>query len=96
MLGKGRYLQLALINKHWHSLYTQLYPDCKTAVAAAAATVQLLAWARDCGYVWNARTAFLIAKGGHLEVLQWARANGCPWDAWTCAGSAKRGHLKVC
>src|SRR6476469_3022876 len=66
-LGKGRYLQLATITTAWHSLCTRLFPDRKTAGAAMAVSVSLLAWARDSGYQLTWRTAELIAKCGHLE-----------------------------
>jgi hypothetical protein len=92
----GRYLQLALVSRGWHSLYTQLRPDHRrTAVAAAVTTVPLLAWARDNGLPWDERTAGRIATGGHLEVLQQARADGCPWDKQVCNTAAIHGHLEL-
>jgi hypothetical protein len=48
-------------------------------VATFVRSVSILAWARENGCLWNARTFNAAAAGGHLEVLQWARANGCPW-----------------
>jgi len=60
-------------------------------------SVALMAWAKDTGCPWEARTCAHVARGGHLEVLQWARARDpqCPWDATTCAAAAGAGHLAV-
>ena len=51
-------------------------------------SVSRLAWAKERGCPWDARTCAHAAWKGHLEVLQWARANGPPWDEWTCAYAA--------
>jgi hypothetical protein len=39
-------------------------------------SVGQLAWARENGCPWEARTCIFVAKGGNLETLQWARAHG--------------------
>jgi hypothetical protein len=93
-LGDGRYLQLAMVSKDWRSLSTQLFPGRKTAVTAVM-SAKLLAWARDSGCAFTARSAALAAGAGHLEALQWLRANGCAWDEGVCAAAAKAGHLAV-
>jgi len=54
-----------------------------------------LAWARDNGCPWEAKTCSLAALRGHLEALQWARDNDCPWDLETCVDAALGGHLEV-
>ena len=64
-------------------------------VATFVRSVSILAWARENGCLWNARTFNAAAAGGHLEVLQWARANGCPWVEGTCGEAAKGGDLEV-
>jgi hypothetical protein len=64
-------------------------------VATLVRSVSILAWARENGCLWNARTFNAAAAGGHLEVLQWARANGCPWVEGTCGEAAKGGDLEV-
>ena len=64
-------------------------------VATFVRSVSILAWARENGCLWNARTFNAAAAGGHLEVLQWARANGCPWVEGTCGEAAKGGDLDV-
>jgi hypothetical protein len=58
-------------------------------------SVERLAWARDNGCRWNARTSARIARSGRMEVLTWAREHGCEWDVWTCAEAAEAGHLDV-
>jgi len=58
-------------------------------------TVELLAWAKENGCPWVARTCAMIALHGHLEVLRRARELECPWDASTCAAAAGGGHLAV-
>jgi hypothetical protein len=42
-------------------------------------SVERLAWARDNGCPWTAKTFALAAEEGSLKVLQWAREHGCPW-----------------
>ena len=58
-------------------------------------SVQRLAWARDNGCPWNARTSALAARSGHVEVLRWAREHLCDWNERTCAEAAYGGHLEV-
>jgi hypothetical protein len=58
-------------------------------------SVERLAWARDNGCPWNARTSALAARNGHVEVLRWAREHGCDWDEMTCEQAAAGGHLEV-
>ena len=58
-------------------------------------SVSRLAWAKERGCPWDARTCAHAAWKGHLEVLHWARANGAPWDAMTCRYAALCGHLEV-
>jgi hypothetical protein len=48
-------------------------------------SVELLAWAKENGCPWVARTCALIAQQGHLPVPRRARELDCPWDASTCA-----------
>jgi hypothetical protein len=91
----GRYLQLASVSRGWRSLYAQLCPDHRSTFAAAVTALPLLAWARDLGLPWTARTAARIAVGGHLEVLQQARADGCPWDNMVCNAAAAFNHLEL-
>ena len=54
-----------------------------------------LAWAKDNGCPWEARTCELAARGGHLDALKRARKLGCGWDRWTCARAAAGGHLEA-
>ena len=56
-------------------------------------SVGRLAWAKERGCPWNAKTFMCIAEDGNLEVAKWAKERGCPWDEWTCTGAAKSGHL---
>jgi hypothetical protein len=58
-------------------------------------SVELLAWAKENGCPWVARTCAVNARHGHLRVLRRARELDCPWDAWTCAVAAQGGHLEV-
>jgi hypothetical protein len=58
-------------------------------------SAERLAWARDNGCPWDARTSALAAKFGRLAVLKWAREHGCDWDERTCANAAVGGHLEV-
>jgi hypothetical protein len=58
-------------------------------------SVERLAWAKDNGCPWEAKTCFEAAAGGKLEVVQWAREHDCPWDVLTCAWAAEGGHLDV-
>ena len=51
-------------------------------------SVERLAWAKDNGCPWNARTFALATCSGRVQVLRWAREHGCDWDAWTCANAA--------
>ena len=64
-------------------------------VATFVRSVSILAWARENGCLWNARTFNAAAAGGHLEVLQWARANGCSWSKRTCLGAMEDGHVEL-
>ena len=57
--------------------------------------MERLAWAKNSGCPWVARTFAIAALGEHLEVLQWARDHGCPWDARTCEAAARGGYLEV-
>ena len=58
-------------------------------------SVSRLAWAKERGCPWNAKTFMCIAEDGNLEVAKWAKERGCPWDEWTCTQAAKGGHLEV-
>ena len=58
-------------------------------------SVELLAWAKDNGCPWKARTCALATAGGNLKVLQYAREHGCPWSKATCEYAARGGHLAV-
>ena len=58
-------------------------------------SVEHLAWARDNGCPWVARTFTHVAMGGDLEVLQWAWELACPWDEQSCACAAMGGRLEV-
>ena len=58
-------------------------------------SIRRLAWARERGCPWDAKTFACIAKGGNVEVARWAKERGCPWDERTCAEAAGEGHLEV-
>jgi hypothetical protein len=55
-------------------------------------SVERLAWAKDNGCPWVARTFELDAVGGNLE---WARTHDCPWDERACALAAMGGRLEL-
>jgi len=57
--------------------------------------VELLAWAKEYGCPWVARTCTVIARHGNLQVLRRARELDCTWDALTCSAAAEGGHLEV-
>ena len=58
-------------------------------------SVERLAWAKDNGCPWIARTCQVIARHGNLQVLRRARELDCSWDVSTCAAAAEGGHLEV-
>jgi len=58
-------------------------------------SIELLAWAKENGCPWVARTCAVIARHGNLQVLRRARGHDCPWDSSTCAAAAEGGHLEV-
>ena len=48
------------------------------AEAAGRGELNLMQWARQHKFDWDARTCANAAGGGHMEVLQWAFDHGCP------------------
>ena len=58
-------------------------------------SVERLAWAKDNGCPWNARTSAIAARSGRVNLLRWAREHGCEWDEVTCEEAAMHGHLEV-
>ena len=58
-------------------------------------SIERLAWARENGCPWVARTFALAAAEGHLKVLKWAREQDCPEDEEACAAAAHGGHLEA-
>ena len=58
-------------------------------------SVELLAWAKENGCPWVARTCAVIARHGNLQVLRRARGHDCPWGESTCVAAAGGGHLEV-
>ena len=64
-------------------------------LGAFSTSAERLAWAKEKGCRWDARTCAITARGGHLEALRWAREQGCEWDELTCRCAADGGHLEV-
>jgi len=63
--------------------------------AARRGYLELLVWARGCGYKWNEWTFVAAARGGHLGVLKWLTENGCSWNSIAYSEAAEEGHLEV-
>lgn len=48
------------------------------ASAVLGKHIEVLKWARSCGYVWDWRCVECAAANGTPEILQWLRENGAP------------------
>lgn len=56
---------------------------------------EMILWARDQGYPWDAKACAGAARGGHVNLLVWLREQGCPWDSRACAAAAKSGRIDL-
>src|ERR1700677_2011687 len=95
------FVMLAVSNKDLHTIMSSYgiknnirrYLIC--ANIASLGYLDVLKYARDCGYMWDRFTCANAAYRGHLELLKYAHENGCPWDSLTCETAAEHGHLDI-
>ncbi|KAL6041322.1 Ankyrin repeat-containing domain [Balamuthia mandrillaris] len=63
--------------------------------AARSGNLEMLQWAMDNGFYWEASTFDEAAAEGHLSLLQWVRARGHLWSLWAYGRAAQNGHVDV-
>jgi hypothetical protein len=56
--------------------------------------IERMAWAKENGCPWVARTCAAVAPQGHNKVLRRVLELDCLWDSSTCAAAAEGGHLE--
>lgn len=61
--------------------------------AAGAGHRHCLAYARQRGFVCDARACAAAASAGRLDMLVHLRESLCPWDVRVCRRAAARGHI---
>lgn len=52
--------------------------------SAEGGRLDVLQWAREKGYAWDAKSYSRAAETGNLEILKWAKQNEYPWDGSEC------------
>eukprot|EP00953_Heterococcus_sp_UTEX-ZZ885_P001576 1372-Heterococcus_DN1.PRE.3 len=64
-----------------------------TNAAVKRNDVPMLAWVKEQGVVFNAKTMKADAEKGHLAVCQYLRAEQCEWDVTACFWAAYGNHI---
>lgn len=65
------------------------------ANAARCNQFEILKWARENNYSWNALTITFAARSRNLDMLKWIVDNGCPMNIMTCIEACEMGHLSI-
>jgi hypothetical protein len=105
-LDDGDRAMLALVSQNMRDvIFTSSFGEVKDLAAVRTelgrvrnfvGSIGRLAWAKERGCPWNAKTFKVIAKGGNVEVAKWAKERGCPWDVKVvCNSAAFGGHLEM-
>ena len=72
------------------------YPPAEVCRAAASGGhIEVLAWARASGFLWDASCCAAAAHAGRLATLMWLKERGCAWDKTTTSYAAIEGHNEV-
>lgn len=63
--------------------------------AAEGAQIDVLKWAKDCGFDHGFHTGKYAAKEGHIHVLEWLDKNDITWDVGIFKEACLHGRLDV-
>lgn len=61
--------------------------------AAKHGHLNILIYAHENDFPWNANTCAMAAKHGHLACLMYAYEHDCSWNEYTCQNAIKFQHL---
>ena len=109
-LDDGDRAMLALVSQNMRDVvFTSSFGEVKDLAAVRkelgrvrnfVGSIGRLAWAKERGCPWNAKTFKVIAKGGNVEVAKWfahhSLTQGTQWDVnVVCNSAAFGGHLEM-